>query len=83
MDYFRRWRPIRGTRWAWSFWELEGKASFCDLRAGFVIGNWDTGGPVIGAFIESRSPNECILFHWKTDRADGIIEYVPVLKYMS
>ena len=81
MDYFERWVPIQGTRWAWS-WELEGRVSFCDLRAGLVIGNWNTGGPVISAFIESRSPNECVLCHWMHP-ADNITEYVPVVKYVS
>ena len=76
------WRLIRGTRWAWSLWRLTGEVSFCDLRAGLVIGEWSAGGPVIHAFIESRSSHECVLCHWKTSKADNR-EYVPVLEYIS
>ena len=79
-DNSQRWRSIRGTRWAWSLHYLTGEVCFCDLRAGLVIGNWSARGPVIDAFIESRSPNECILCHWKTNQADIIDEYVPVPK---
>ena len=79
----RRWRPIRGTRWAWSLQLLEGVVRFCDLRAGLLIGKWSARGPVTEAIIESRSPNECVLIHWKTKQADTISEYVPVLEYVS
>ena len=70
----QRWRPIRGTRWAWSLQHRMGEVSFCDLRSGTLLGRWSAGGPVIGAFIESRSPNECVLIHWKTKKADTISE---------
>ena len=83
LDYPQRWRSIRGTRWAWSLQYSTGKVSFCDLRTGLVIGKWSARGPVMDAFIESRSPNECALCHGKTNQADNISEYVPVLKYMS
>ncbi len=83
LDYPQRWRLIRGTRWAWSLQHSTGKVSFCDLRTGLVIGKWSARGPVIDAFIESRSPNECIICHWKTNRANNISEYVHVLKYIS
>ena len=78
----QRWRPIRGTRWAWSLQHLTGDVRFCDLRSGLSIGYWSARGPVIDAFIESQSPNECILIHWKTKQADIISKYVPVLEYM-
>ncbi len=77
------WRLIRGTRWAWSLQYSTGEVSFCDLRAGLVIGKWSARGPVVDVFIESRSPNECVLCHWKTNQGDNVSEYVPVLKYMS
>ena len=77
------WRLIRGTRWTWSLQRLTGEVRFCDLRAGLIIGNWSAKGRVVDAFIESRSPNECVLCHWKTNHTDNIPEYVPVLKYMS
>ena len=83
LGYSQRWRPIRGTRWAWSLQHLTGDVSFCDLRAGLVIGNWSAGSPLIDAFIESRSPTECVLCYWKTNQVDSTIEYVPVLKYIS
>ena len=79
----QRWRPIRGTRWAWSLQLLEGIFRFCDLRAGLLIGKWSAGGPLIDAIIESRSPNECVLIHWKTKQMDTTSEYVPVLEYMT
>ena len=83
VDDSQRWRLIRGTRWAWSLQHSTGEVSFCDLRSGLVIGKWSARGPVIDAFIESRSPNECILCHWKTNQEGNVTEYVPVLKYMS
>ncbi len=64
LDYSQRWRLIRGTRWAWSFQHSTGEVRFCDLRAGLVIGKWSARGPVVDAFIESRSPHECILGTW-------------------
>ena len=79
----QHWRLIRGTHWAWSLQHSTGKVSFCDLRARLVIGNWSARGRVVDAFIESRSPNECVLCHWKSNYADDTIEYVPVLKYVS
>ena len=79
----QRWRLIRGTRWAWSIQYWTGEIRFCDLRAGLVIGKWNAGGQVLDAFMESRLPNECVLCHWRTNRVDDIIEYVPVLEYMS
>ena len=79
-QYFQRWRSIRGTRWAWSLQCWTGEVRFCDLRAGLVIGKLNTGGLVLNAFIESRSPNECILFHWQ---AGNTGEYVPGLRYIS
>ena len=79
MDHFRRWRPIRGTRWAWSLQPSTGEVCFCDLKSGLFMGRWSARGPVLGAFIESRSPNECFLIHWKTNQEDNINEYVPVL----
>ena len=76
-DNSQRWRLIRGTRWAWYFWRLTGEIHFCDLRAGLVIGKWSAGGPVIDAFIESRSPNEWVLCqYWKTSHKEDILEYV-------
>ena len=72
------WRPIRGTRWAWSLQLLTGEICFCDLRTGLFIGRWSARGPVIDAFIESRSLNECVLIHWKIKQGDSIIVYVPV-----
>jgi len=81
--YALYWRLIRGTRWAWSLHYLTGEVNFCDLKTGLVIGKWSTRGPVIDAFIESRSPIECILCHWKTKQGDETSEYVPALKYMS
>src|SRR5258706_537186 len=83
VDYSQRWRLIRGTRWAWSFRRSTGDISFCDLRAGLVIGKWSARGPVMDAFIESRSPHEYVLCHWKTNQGDNISEYVPVFKYVS
>ncbi len=83
LHYSQRWRLIRGTRWAWSLQHGTGEVSFCDLRSGLVIGKWSARGPLIDAFIESRSPNECVLCHWKTNQGDNISEYIPVLKYMS
>ena len=82
VDYFRRWRLIRGTRWAWSLWNLQGKFNFCDLRAGHVIGEWSAGGMVIGAIIESRSPNECLLCHWMINHENNSSAYVLVPKYI-
>ena len=82
VEVYRRWRSIRGTRWAWSFWYETGEINFCDLRTGLVIGEWDAIGKVFGAIIESRSPNECILCHWKTNQVDNSRAYVLVLKYM-
>ena len=79
----QRWRPIRGTRWAWSLQHWTGEVRFCDLRTGVVIGKLKAGGLVPNAIIESRSPNECVLCHWKTDKADNTGEYVPVLKHIS
>ena len=76
------WRSIRGTRWAWSLQNLTGEVAFCDLRAGLVIGIWSAGGPVSGAFVESRSSHECVLCHWKTNQVDSIREYVPELEYL-
>src|SRR5258706_1523617 len=83
VDYPRRWRLIRGTRWAWSLQHSTGEVSFCDLRTGLVMEKWSARGPVIDAFIESRSPHEYLLFHWKTNKGDNISEYVPVLEYTS
>ena len=83
LDCPQRWRPIRGTHWAWSLRHSTGEVRFCDLRAGRVIGQWNAGGRVLDALLESRSPNECILCYWKTDKADDTGEYVPVLNCMS
>ena len=83
IDHSQRWRLIRGTRWAWSLQQSTGDVRFCDLRAGLVIGKWNAGGRVLEALLESRSPNECILCCWKTDKADSTGECVPVLKCMS
>ncbi len=77
------WRLIRGTRWAWSLQTSTGEVNFCDLRTGLVIGKWSARGPVINAYIESRSSNECVLCHWKTNKEDDISGYVLVLKNMS
>ena len=82
LGYPQHWRLIRGTRWAWSLLRSTGEVNFCDLRTGLVIGKWSARGPVVDAFIESRSPNECILCHWTSNRADNISEYVPVFKYI-
>ena len=71
------WHSIRGTCWAWSLRCLTGEVSFCDLRAGRVIGKWSAGGPVIDAFVESRSPHEYVLFHWKINQVDNTRGYVP------
>jgi len=79
----QRWRLIRGTRWTWSLQDSTGEVKFCDLRTGLVIGKWSAGGPVIDAFIESRSPHECVLCHRRTNRGYNISEYVPVQKYIS
>ena len=49
---------------------------------GLVIGRWKIGGPVVGAFIESRSSNECVLGHWETNRAASRSEYVPLESYV-
>ena len=78
-----RWRLIRGTRWAWSLQHLTGEVRFCDLKAGLVIGKWNSGDRVIEAVLESRSPNECVLCHWMTNHVDNSSEYLLVLKYMS
>ena len=83
LSYPRRWRLIRGTRWAWSLQPSTGEVSFCDLRSGLVVEKWSAREPVMDAFIESRSPNEFVLFHWKTSEGDNISEYVPLLKYLS
>ncbi len=83
VDHSLFWRFIRGTRWAWSLQHSTGEVSFCDLRAGLVIGKWSARGTVVDAFIESRSPNECVLCHWNTNKGDNISEYVPMHKYMS
>ena len=80
LDHSHRWRSIRRTRWAWSLHHSTGEVRFCDLRSGLVIGEWSARGSVIDAFIESRSPNECVLCHWMMDSSS---EYVPVLEYMS
>ena len=82
-NHSRYWRLIRGTRWAWFLQHSTGEVRFCDLRAGHVIGKWNAGGRVLDAFIESRSPNECVLCHWMTNHADSSSEYVLMLKYMS
>ena len=82
LRYPQSWRLIRGTRWAWSLQQETGDVGFCDLRTGLVVEKWNVGGPVMDAFIESRSPNECVLFHW-TNKGDNTSEYVPALKYMS
>ena len=79
LDISQRWRLIRGTRWTWSLEQHTGEVRFCDLRAGLIIGKWSAGGSVIGACIESRSPNECILWHWKINHEDNSSEYVLVL----
>ena len=79
VDDSRRWRSIRGTRWAWSLQRLTGVVRFCDLRAAIVIGKWSAGGSVIDACIESRSPIECVLCHRKTNQTDTMSGYVPVL----
>ena len=83
VDHFLFWRLIRGTRWVWSLQHSTGEASFCDLKAALVIGRWSARCPVIDAFIESRSPNECTLFHWKTNEGDDVNEYVLAPKYIS
>ena len=84
IDHSQCWRFIRGTRWAWSLQHWTGEVRFCDLRAGLVIGKLNAGGLVLNAFIESRSPNECVLCQYRgTHHADDVIEYVSVLKYMS
>ena len=83
IDNLPSWRPMLGTRWAWSLQYSTGEVSFCDLRAGLVVGQWSARGPVVDVFIKSRSPNECILCHWKINNADNVEEYVPVLKYTS
>ena len=80
LDNSQRWSSIRGTRWAWSLQHSTGSVCFCDLKAGRVIGEWSAKGPVVDAFIESRSPNECFLCHWMTNQANTIGEYVLVLK---
>ena len=77
------WRPIRGTRWTWSLQRSTGEVTFYDLRSGLVIGKWSAGGKVVDVFIESRSPNECVLCHWKTTQGDNVSECVLALKYMS
>ena len=77
------WRLIRGTRWAWSFQDWSGEFGFCDLRTGLIVEKWSARGRVIDALIESRSPQEFVLFHWRTNNWDNVSEYVPVLKYMS
>ena len=81
-DYPQRWRLIRGTRWAWSLKHSTGEISFFDLRTGLSVGKWSARGPVIDAFIESRSPNECVLCHWTSNQKDDNHEYVPMLEYM-
>ena len=83
LDFPQYWRSIRGTHWAWSLRRSKEEVSFYDLRSGLVIGKWSARGPVIDIFIESRSPNECILFHWKTTLGDNVDECVRALKYMS
>ena len=83
LNHSQHWRLIRGTRWAWSFYYSTGEVRFCDLKAGLVIGKWSARGPVIDAFIEYRSPYECVLILWKTKQEDAISEYVPVPEYMS
>ena len=82
-DFYQLWRPILGTRWGWSLQHSTGEVRFCDLRAALVVGQWSAGGPVVDAFIESRSPDECVLCHWKANQEGDVGEYVPVLKYMS
>ena len=79
---YQSWRLIRGTRWAWSLRYSTGEVNFCDLRAGLVIGKWSARGSVVDAFIESRSPNECVLCHWKTNQGDNVSRYVLALKHM-
>ena len=83
IPHSQNWRSIRGTRWAWSLQPWTGEVRFCDLRAGIVIGKLNAGGLVFNALIESRSPNECILCYFKTNKADNTGEYVPGLKYIS
>ena len=83
LDYPPRWRLIRGTHWAWYLEHSTGEVGFCDLRTGLVVGQWSAGGPVIDAFIESRLPNEFVLFHWKTNKRDNTGEYVSVFKRMT
>ena len=83
LDKTQRWRLIRGTRWAWSLQYSTGEVSFCDLRAGLVVGQWSAGGRVDVAFIESRSPNECVLCHSKIHKVDNFRGYVPVPKCTS
>ena len=82
LNHSQRWRPIRGTRWAWSPHESTRELSFCDLMTGLVIGRWKIGGPVSSAFIESRSSNECVLGHWETNWAASRSEYVPLASYV-
>ena len=79
--FAQRWRLIRGTRWAWSLRSSTGEVNFCDLRTGLAIGKWSARSPVIGVFIESRSPNECVLCHWKTDQGDKFSECVLAPRY--
>ena len=79
--FAQRWRLIRGTRWAWHLRYSTGEVNFCDLRTSLVIGKWSARGPVVGVFIESRSPNECVLCHWKNDQWDNISECVLALRY--
>ena len=81
-DKSQRWRLIRGTRWAWSLQYSTGEVFFCDLKAGLVIGNWIARGLVIEAFIEPRSPNECILCHLMT-HTDNSSQYVLAMGYTS
>ena len=83
LDHPPRWLLIRGTHWAWYLQRSTGEVGFCDLRTGLVIGKWNAGGRVLDAFIESRSPNECVLCHWKSNKGGNISEYVSVLEYMS
>jgi len=80
-DKSHRWRPIRGTRWAWSLQRHTGEISFCDLRTRLGIGKWSAGGPVTHAIIESRSPNELVLCHW--NRMDFTSGCVPLENYAN
>ena len=78
-DDSQRWRPIRGTRWAWSLQRRTGEIGFCDLRTGLDIGRWSAGGPVTHAVIESLSPHDWVICH----RVGSTSGYVPLENYAN